>query len=315
MGGYGRSAVVLLAGVSFVGCGLEEISVVQIEDVVVAEVYAQAQMAESGQSVVPPNALWAFLHRTVDRVGTPRGVEGAEVLVTIPGVGEVRLGEQNATRCLQADTAFAVGTCYAASSEDAARLTPGQALSVRIVLPGGELMEGATRIPGAFSIPGLGAACFLEPDRQMRIQWSPSDGAWAYIAETAIRGLPEALEEEGIESEDPLYLLGLAISGEDTDIRFPAEFGVFDRFDLNRDLAIRLQTGLPLGARADVTIAATDRNYVNWVRGGNFNPSGQVRVPSIRGAGTGVFASTLVRRFGVLVDDLAAGAAARCPGS
>lgn len=47
-------------------------------------------------------------------------------------------------------------------------------------------------------------------------------------------------------------------------------------------------------------MAAGDRNYVNWVRGGNFNPSGQVRVPSIVGDGTGVFAS-LVSRERILV--------------
>ena len=48
-----------------------------------------------------------------------------------------------------------------------------------------------------------------------------------------------------------------------------------------------------------MSIAAADRNYVNWVRGGNFNPSGQVRVPSVRGDGTGVFAATVVRSLRV----------------
>jgi hypothetical protein len=47
---------------------------------------------------------------------------------------------------------------------------------------------------------------------------------------------------------------------------------------------------------ADVTIAAADRNYVNWERGGNFNPSGLIRVASIRGDGTGTFGSMVTHR-------------------
>ncbi len=94
---------------------------------------------------------------------------------------------------------------------------------------------------------------------------------------------------------DELDLLGLAIGAADTTIVFPQEFGVFDRFTVDRDLLLALQEGLPAGARADVLVAAGDRNFVNWVRGGNFNPSGQVRVPSVTGDGTGVFGSLVVR--------------------
>src|SRR5690606_38046307 len=110
------------------------------------------------------------------------------------------------------------------------------------------------------------------------IHWTSSEGAWAYVNETTITGLADALAPEGIEADDPLYLLGLSISGADTTIVFPSEFGVFDRFDLDQDLAVRLQRGLPDGTEAAVSIAAVERNYVNWARGGSFNPSGQVRV-------------------------------------
>ncbi|NIR36178.1 MAG: hypothetical protein GWN02_08535, partial [Gemmatimonadetes bacterium] len=96
--------------------------------------------------------------------------------------------------------------------------------------------------------------------------------------------------------DDPLYLLGLSVSVADTTITFPSEFGVFNRLDLDQDVAVRLQRGLPAGVSAEVTITAVDRNYVNWARGGSFNPSGQVRVPSLRGDGTGVFGSTVGRR-------------------
>lgn len=43
-------------------------------------------------------------------------------------------------------------------------------------------------------------------------------------------------------------------------------------------------------------IAAGDRNYVNWLRGGRFNPSGMIRVPSVHGDGTGVFGSVASTR-------------------
>jgi hypothetical protein len=65
-------------------------------------------------------------------------------------------------------------------------------------------------------------------------------------------------------------------------------------------------------------ISATDRNYVNWVRGGNFNPSGVVRVPSVGGDGIGVFASTVTRTFEVVVNPDPAGGlftAPACPSS
>ena len=111
--------------------------------------------------------------------------------------------------------------------------------------------------------------------------------------------------------ENPLYLLGLSISDQDTTIVFPSEFGVFNRFELDQAVAVRLQQGLPPATVAEVTITAVDRNFVNWARGGNFNPSGQVRVPSLDGDGTGVFAATVKRRFVVISESQAA--APPCP--
>jgi hypothetical protein len=46
-----------------------------------------------------------------------------------------------------------------------------------------------------------------------------------------------------------------------------------------------------------VAITAVERNFVNWVRGGSFNPSGTVRVSSIVGDGSGVFGAASTRRF------------------
>jgi hypothetical protein len=178
-------------------------------------------------------------------------------------------------------------------------------------------------VPGDFRIPGApaepGGTCQLPGGTSLELSWTTAAGAWSYVNETTIEGLAEALAPAGIEvdpEDDPLYLLGLSISAADTTIVFPGEFGLFDRFDLDQDLAVVLQEGLPAPARAQVTVAATDRNYVNWVRGGSFNPSGQVRVPSVRGDGTGVFGSAVVRGFRVIA--AAPGAAydrPSCPGA
>ena len=115
-----------------------------------------------------------------------------------------------------------------------------------------------------------------------------------------------------MEIEDPLYLFGLAIAARDTTIVFPGEFGVFSRADLDFEVSTLLQKGLPAGVGATVSVGAVDRNWVNWARGGNFNPSGVVRVPSVRGDGTGVFGAGVIRTFGVLAGTGTAGST-RCP--
>ena len=71
-------------------------------------------------------------------------------------------------------------------------------------------------------------------------------------------------------------------------------------YNLDHDVAVALQRGLPDSTSALVTVTAVERNWVNWARGGTFNPSGQVRVPSVRGDGTGVFGSALIRAFRVV---------------
>ena len=99
----------------------------------------------------------------------------------------------------------------------------------------GATLFGAARVPSSFQIEGMPTVCRLDPNTLLPISWSKSEGAWAYFNETSILGLPAALEPEGIVVEDdPLELLGLSISDQDTTIVFPSEFGIFDRFDLDR---------------------------------------------------------------------------------
>jgi hypothetical protein len=107
-----------------------------------------------------------------------------------------------------------------------------------------------------------------------------------------VLGLRPILAERGIiDAPDPLDLQGLAVSAEDTTLVLPDEFGVFERFEYDQDVLRALQGGFPDGVDVVLMVAAADRNYVNGVRGGRFNPSGPVRISSVVGDGVGVFGS------------------------
>lgn len=302
LGSLGLSLVVLTA------CELEEITIAEVQDVVIAEIYLDVRSEPGG------NIARAFLHRTV-------GVEGAELLPSLSSATVTMtrtdgysfpLVPEAWEDCVESSPSEEPGACFVATAE-AGAIRPGDVVEVLVELPERGEIRGATRVPGLFGLDGIPEICSLPADRLMTIAWSPSDGAWAYLNETSIRGLPDALRSEGITVEDdPLYLLGLSISDSDTNVVFPSQFGVFNRFALDVDVAIRLQVGLPVGTSAEVSITAVDRNYVNWARGGNFNPSGQVRIPSLSGDGTGVFGATFGLGFDVLVSNVPTGLPA-CP--
>lgn len=290
----GRAGWVLLV-MAVAGCELDEITVVDFVDVVVAEVYVTLGQAPADHRVR------AFLHGTAAG-GAPDSetFDDALVRITRAGVDTLDLALDLITECVDSVPAGASGSCFVDLGQ-AAVLLPGDPLELSITLGDGRRLLGSARVPGDFQLSGIGASCRLEPDTLLPLRWTRSDGAWAYVNETSINGLPAALAPEGIEVEDdPLYLLGLSISASDTTVVFPSEFGVFDRFDLDQDLALRLQRGLPDGTDALISVTAVERNYTNWVRGGSFNPSGQVRVASLRGDGTGVFGAAVVREFTVV---------------
>jgi len=289
-------ACLLLGAAALAACELEQITVVDVEDVAVAEVYVEIDEAEG------PPEVFALLHRTLGHPGDTVPFRGARIVVSRADGLVLELNETPVENCGDSILEDGSGTCFEADRAETPALRPGDLLEVEVTLPAGGTLSGATRVPGSFRLrdvpQGTAATCRLPADTQMEVRWTRSDGAWAYINETSIHDLPAPLALEGIEmDEDPLYLLGLSISADDTTIVFPREFGVFNRFELDQDVALRLQRGLPAETLAEITITAVDRNYVNWARGGNFNPSGQVRVPSLRGDGTGVFGSTVVRRI------------------
>ncbi len=293
--GWGRWAALIGLATLLGGCELDEVALTAPEDLLVAEVYLR--VGEAGSEAV------AFLHSTLG-TGNDQAVPGARVALTLPAGNTVTLDAVEPEVCLEESTIEGVeGSCYSASGPALAALSSGDLVTAEIVAPDGRRLDGASTIPGVFALltPSVSDSCFVPPGQSFEIVWNPSDEAWAYSAETLIWNLPEALAPQGIVvEEDPLYLLGISVSEEDTTVVFPTEFGVFDRFDLDRDLALALSEGLPDGTSADVTIGALDRNYVNWVRGGSFNPSGLVRVPSLRGDGTGVIGSVVRRSFRVV---------------
>tara|TARA_B100001179_G_scaffold48327_1_gene32383 strand:+ start:165 stop:797 length:633 start_codon:yes stop_codon:yes gene_type:complete len=204
-----------------------------------------------------------------------------------------------------------------ASQEVADKFQPGEQLELTIELSDGRTLRSATTIPGEFTLTGIedGSRCLLPVDTPLTVQWSRSNDTWAYISETLIVGLENSLSGAvaSVNEADSLWLLGLSLSASDTTIVFPTEFGIFQRFDLDAEIAAQLQKGLTPGTQASVTVTAANRNYANWARGGNFNPSGRVSIPSVTGDGTGVFGASVTRTFEMVVNPDSSGAAYELP--
>jgi len=274
----------------FSACELEEVSLTEPEEVLVAEVYLKV-----GDG---PDELSAFLQWTLGGNGAADLTQTTIRLQGPDGV-PVPLFPTALEECLAPEVVGEVeGVCFQAPPLGEGLLRPGDRVEVEISTLDGRVLRGGTLLPGDFDFlqPMAEGSCALSPGESLEFLWNRSDGAWAYSGEALIWGLRDALAPLGIEvEEDSLTLLGLSISETDTTMVFPQEFGVFDRFDLDRDLALVLQEGLPLGVTAEVVVSALERNYVNWVRGGSFNPSGAVRIPSLRGDGVGVLGG-IVRR-------------------
>jgi hypothetical protein len=284
----GAAALLLAAG-----CELREVVVTAPENVLVAEVYLLVGHARQ----------FAFLHGTLAQQAEPpeaaievRGPAGAVVYRPVPWFDCL------VTRTLDdgEQAPLPSGHCYAADvPEDA--IVPGQSYTLEVRARDGRVLRGVTQVPGDFEVTAPAEpVCELPPWTALPIAWTPARGAWAYVVEASVFGLREVLAEQGIEvPQEPLRLRGVSIAERDTTILFPTHLGLFERGTLDLELLLALARGLPPGVNARVVVAAADRNTVNWVRGGAFNPSGRVRTPSVFGDGTGVFGSAVLRSFGV----------------
>jgi hypothetical protein len=285
--------VVLLSAVTVSACELSEITLASADDVVVAEVVLRAES----------RVQTAYLHRTAtDRANAQ--VLDATVLVTEEGTSNFFEFSMAAdSLCLDnrpLPTGPTVGTCYVARG-DSTMVRPGGRYELSIQLDDGREMTGITTVPERFAITSPSARpCRLPANTLLEMQWTSAAGTAVYIISTRLFGLKQALRERGVPSigDDPVELVGLSVSAADSTLSFPDELGLFNRFDDElHAILLAIRSGLPPGVRAVGVVAAADRNYVNWVRGGTFNPSGVVRIPSIQGDGYGVFGSMTVEDF------------------
>lgn len=283
-----RRVVVAVLALALAGCELTSVELADVVDVVVAEVYLRSGPGDTIQQ--------AFLHRTVEgRQGSLR-VDGARVTVRRADGRTVRFHPAPAASCRSTDhgDAEATGSCYLADDPDF--VVPGLSYDLAIEFEDGGRLDGRTTVPASFELVSPAAAACVLQGTSLELVWTRSPEAWAYQADVRFTGLAAGLAAGGVvDPPDTLRLLGLAVGANDTTLAFPQEFGVFDRFQVDINVLRALQDGLPAGARADIMVAAADRNYVNWVRGGSFNPSGQVRVSSLTGDGVGVFGALVVR--------------------
>lgn len=289
---FTRGAALVCAATAAGACELTEVVIADAEDVVVAEFVLIAGVFQQV----------GILHRTRGTEASRTPVDDATVEVVAATGERMRYQRALPQQCVHRhrEDELQRTACYVSDRIlPIPFVRPGGEYTLRITLADGRTLTGSTRVPASFDLirPVADRACALPPDRPLEMSWTRSTTAWVYVAETELQGLRAALAARGVElDEEPLRLFGLSISNTDTAIAFPAEFGVFDRFnpDLTEALAA-IQGGLPPDVFAEVVIGAADRNYVNWERGGVFNPSGFVRIPSVFGDGTGVFGS-VVRR-------------------
>lgn len=298
------------------GCTIAETTAIPSEEVVVVEAVLRTDLP----------AQYVLLHRSL--MGRSiRGVPGAEVTVLGDSGRAERFTEVDTPGCLT-DTRDLLpvdsiqASCYR-SAGTRWWVNPGQRYQLEIRLPEGGVIRGQTRVAGGFSmLQGAwtdGRAphaeeCWIPPSTRLELRWTPSAGAWSYVAPARVRGLTGRLQAMGIPSDlpEPFDMAGLAVSSADTSIVFPTEFGLFERFQYDPRALAAIQDGLPAGTDADVVVAATERNYVNGVRGGRFNPSGQIRISSVVGDGVGVFGALVPLHFRVLVRDGAPAGVPRC---
>jgi len=300
------SKLAMAAAIVPTACTLSDVQIAEADDVLLVEAYV------TWAAPAPRAAARVFLHGTLTTEDELRPSTLDAFIEMIAEDGQrTALLEVPPEVCLASDTPADrnPGRCYAGAL--AASVTPGRRVLMEIEMADGRIVTGGTVLPNDFDIVSpitSSRTCRVPARRLLEVAWTSSAGAWAYTTETSLRGARDvlgALDGQFQELDDPLLLFGLAISDADTAVSFPNEYGLFDRFgdDVTTLALIELQEGLLNGMSASITVAAADRNYVNWQRGGNFNPSGLVRVPSLRGDGTGVLGSTVARAVNLEVGD------------
>jgi hypothetical protein len=245
-----------------------------------------------------------------------RGEPGATVTLTGPDGDVVPLPQLPLEFCAGSvspeltDSLSVAATCYATDFADRERVRAGETYELEVVTRGGERVRGRTTVPGEFEFrspvtQGEFFFCALPERTNLPLVWTRSKGAWSYLATMEVMGLRAALEGTGIEAPERLELTGLAISESDTTLVIPADFGLFELTNVPTELLVYLQNGFPPGVSVRLRLAALDRNYVNAIRGGSFNPSGPIRLSTVVGDGVGVFGSYVAHELFIVVETTA----------
>ena len=188
-------ALLALAGL-LAGCELEETSLTQPENVLVAEVYLEVG---DGQ-----DELTAFLQWTLGAEG-PSDLDLASIRIEGPEGLVIPFLPTGKGDCLESDLVEAVeGSCFKAAVFEDGSLQPGDRVEVQISTADGQSLEGGMVLPGAFELihPAAAEVCALPPGESMEVLWTRSEGAWAYSGETHISGLRASLGQAGIAIED-----------------------------------------------------------------------------------------------------------------
>lgn len=292
-------ALSLVAG----ACDLTEVSLTEPEPNVVVEAYARILPAGGG-------SIFAFLHGSVGVIGANSHGPEALVRVVAENGTEVILDKAPTKQCTYGSSPDPdPGRCYAGTLA-ANFVRPSDRLVLKVDVLGGGLIEGGTTVPGSFgwTQPTGSEACMVTTG-PVEFGWTPSDDTWAYIVDVMLTGVAPGLISLGVDNpSDSAVFNGLTISRDETTIAFPEDFSIDDGSDYEWPLARLVEDGIQPGWAMHAYVMAIDRNFTNWVRGdAGFNPSGIVRIPSLRGEGTGVFGS------GVLLTRRIAGSPSGCP--
>lgn len=298
------AALAIVSAGMLAGCSLDEVTVPDGGDLLVAEAHLQAGQGDQ----------FVLLHRAFQGRSV-RGEYDASVALRMPN-GETMPFRTRSSTCVgglapgRPDSLRVQVTCYAPSDIDTLRIEPGGTYELDVLSATGERLRGRTTVPQDFLLrrpayPGTVAfpVCSLPPRTNFPLEWTRAEGAWSYLAVLDITGLAGALEGTGIDTPDRLELTGLAISASDTTLVMPRDFGLFELAHVSTELLIYLQDGFPAGVTVGVRLLALDRNYVNAIRAGSFNPSGPIRTSSVVGDGAGVFASYTQRNLFIVVED------------
>lgn len=286
------------------GCELTEVTTSPTEDVLVVE--ATLRAGEPIQRVL--------LHRSLHG-GDVLGETDAQVSVTTAAGRTIPFEPAPRNACTeglsqeQAESVAARASCYLSAPTSSFWVQPGEAYELSVVTRLGARVRGRTTVPAGFDLrsPHLPISrvytCRIPPETTLPLVWTVAEGAWSYLAVIVVHGLDEALAPRGIVAPRRLELTGLAISATDTTMVLPTDFGIFERLDVDDDILRALQGGFPDGTRLELVVAAADRNFVNAVRGGGFNPSGAVRISSVVGDGLGFFGSLVPLQLSIVVGD------------